>query len=108
MTKFKFYDAYDFEDGYAVVQNANRRYGVIDKKFNEFIPYEYQEIFQKEGFSVKLNGKWGFIDINRKIIHPCVYDERIWFDNGFAFVQKDGVLGCLDMEGRSTFDYLNK
>lgn len=108
MTKFKFYDAYDFEDGYAVVQNANRRYGVIDKKFNEFIPYEYQEIFQKEGFSVKLNGKWGFIDINRKIIHPCVYDKRIWFDNGFALVQKDGVLGCLDMEGRSTFDYLNK
>lgn len=108
ITKFEFYDAYDFEDGYAIVQNANRKYGVVDTSFNEFIPYEYQEIFQHEGFSVKSNGKWGFMDLNRKIIHPCVYDNRILFKEGFAFVRKDGVLGCLDMEGRSTFDYLKK
>ena len=108
MTKFIFHDYCDFENGYAVVQNANRRYGVVDKNFNEFIPYEYQDIFQEEGFSVKSNGKWGFLDRNKKLIHPCVYDNEIYFNQGLAFVRKNGVLGCLDMEGRSTFDYLNK
>lgn len=108
MTKFKFYDAYCFENGYAIVQDANRKYGVIDRNFNNFIPYAYQEIDQNKGFPVQLNDKWGFIDINKNLIHPCVYDNKIRFDQGLAYVWKKGVLGCLDIEGRSTFDYLNK
>ena len=37
-----------------------------------------------------------------------IYDDWIFFNEGIAFVWKNGVIGCLDMEGRSTFDYLNK
>ena len=106
ITKFEFPDANTFEDGYAVVQNANRKYGVVDTSFNELIPFEYQDIIYNEGFTVKKNGKWGYVNKNKKVVHPCIYDDWIFFNEGIAFVWKNGVLGCVDKEGRSSFDYL--
>lgn len=66
--------------------------------------------------SVRINGKWGFIDRETsKFVVPCEYEEVSNYCEGFAVVKKDGRYGVVNTDGElitpcvfdKIFDYKN-
>ena len=64
------YETVMYVDNYTVITTRNGKFGVIDMNCNILIPFEYDYIdCLKNGFRyVKKGDKYGFIDINNKIL----------------------------------------
>ena len=74
--------------------------------FEEFIAPQYEDagIFS-EGFApVKMDGKWGFIDLENELIIPYEYDYASYFSEGYAVVGKHGTRTYMNWE----WDYVNE
>ena len=50
--------------------------------------------------SVKVNGKWGYINTEGQIVIPCIYDNVEPFKNGVAVVCKDNLWGVINSSGK--------
>lgn len=61
--------------------------------------YEKAHAFHEELASVKLNGKWGFINNKGLIKICCKYDFAFSFWKGFASVQLNKKDGYVNREG---------
>jgi hypothetical protein len=84
--------AQGFFNGFAAVA-INDKWGLIDRFGKEVIPLKYEETLSgfSEGMAaVKLNDKWGFVDSTGKEVIPPQYDDVRDFENGKAWVKKDG------------------
>lgn len=87
-----------FHKGLATVTNDKNLKGIIDKKGNTIVPFEYESI---GGFSngyayVSKNNKSGFIDRNGKLVVPMIYDQCRTFDNGFSIIRNGYAYGIMD------------
>ena len=105
---FKFFFANPFSDEMCRVEDKNYLYGYVNKYGSEIIPCKYQDAAQffHDGFaSVKMDNQWGIVNNKGRLIVPCIYDWCGAFQDGLAFVKKNGLSGCVDKEGRSSFDY---
>ena len=47
----------------------------------------------------ELNGKWGFVDVNRDVVIPLQYDSVVSFQLGIAAVNLNGKLGVIRQDG---------
>ena len=47
----------------------------------------------------ELNGKWGFVDAQKKVVVPLQYDSVVSFSLGLAAVNLNGKLGVLRQAG---------
>ena len=54
---------------------------------------------------VRTGEQWDYIDKSGKIVIPLEYDDVSNFNDGHAFVKKDGRLGLIDSLGNITHDY---
>lgn len=83
------------------VQKSEPRYGVIDDKANEIIPFEYEALgaIVGERIAVRKNGLWGFIDKSGAIVIGCAFNEVRPFSEGLAAVRKGNKWGFIDEEG---------
>lgn len=110
---FKFFFANGFSDEMCRVEDKHYLYGYVlygyvNKYGSEIIPCKYHDAAQFfcDGFaSVKMDNQWGIVNNKGKLIVPCIYDWCGAFQDGLAFVKKNGLSGCVDKEGRSSFDY---
>lgn len=105
---FKFFSADGFSDEMCRVKDKNYLYGYVNKYGSEIIPCKYHDAAQffYDGFaSVKMGNQWGIVNNKGRLIVPCIYDWCGEFQEGLAFVKKNGLSGCVDKEGRSSFDY---
>ena len=50
--------------------------------------------------AVEINGLWGFVDNQGKVVIEPVYEDALSFSNGFAAVKKDGLWGYINLEGK--------
>jgi len=69
--------------------------GLAQKKLPEpdLIPYHNK------------NDKWGFADVNKKIVIPCIYDRVEFFDGEYAIVSTTNWLkGLIDKKGNKILD----
>ena len=60
---------------------------------NIVIPLEYDTVqpFSEGWAGAELNGKWGFIDKDNKVVIPFIYEWVLTYENGLAAVRtKDG------------------
>ena len=95
-----------FSGNYAIIEGKNSKYGVIDKKGNLVIPFEYEDLSNlSEDFVIyKENGKYGFIDIkNHKKSEP-VFDKTSKFKEAACAVQKNGVWGFINKKGEMVIE----
>lgn len=61
---------------------------------------ENKQIFEKQVYAIKENGKWGFLNKNNEIIIKPEYDFVTEFNEyGFAGIKKDGKWGCVSING---------
>ena len=104
---FKFFEAYGFQDEMCIVRDSNYFYGYVNNNGDEITPCKYQDAhYFNNGFAdVQFHDKWGVVNKQGKLVIPCIYDSIGKVVDGLAFVRKNGVLGCIDMGGRSSFDY---
>ena len=113
----KYMMVYDFVDQRALVQANDGKYGAIDMKGNEIIPVVYTDLenlipvnrgqefsidtnISKPLYRARLNGKWGIIDWNNRIIIPFEYDRISEEFTGERFiVARDGLRGLANKHG---------
>lgn len=65
---------------------------LVAQKMPELIPY-------------RKGKKWGFCDLQKKIIIPCEYDEVLLFSDDVAFVKIGKKWGAIDPTGRKILDF---
>ena len=72
--------------------------------------YDFVHDFFDGLASVKLNGKWGFIDKTGKEIVPCKYDWVGSFSELLTMVKLNGQWGYIDKTGKEIcpikYDYV--
>lgn len=87
----------DIYDNYIEIYNETEiRY--FDKNGNEL---KNTEVYPNNKMYLKQeNGKYGFVDINNKLVVDYKYDYATEFNEfGFASVKKDGKWGAIDEQG---------
>lgn len=109
---FQYKNASSFREGLAGVSISGTKYGYVNKHGNILIPMLYDKIGSFcEGLAmVKVNGKYGYIDIFGKSVIQSSFDEATDFFYSHASVGKlgrDGVLyfGIIDINGKMIIDY---
>ena len=61
--------------------------------------YDFARPFSDGLAKVRLNGKFGFIDRQNRMVIPPIYDEALSFADGTAQVKSDGKWGFIDKNG---------
>ena len=102
---------YELRGRYLVVKN-NGKYGIYDTiEGKEVISCKYEDgslEFKNSGdiVPVKINGKFGFIDINDRIILEPKYERAGVFSDGLAAVSLNGKWGYVNLKGEQVIPYI--
>ncbi|MCX6253689.1 MAG: WG repeat-containing protein [Bacteroidia bacterium] len=110
-------DALSFSEGLAIVKKEDK-YGFVDINGKEVTPFIYDEPeisimmkrirliqiipafrFSELGAWVTKDGKYGFMDVNGKLLIPIIYDDANSFSEDRAKVKKDNKYGYVDLNG---------
>lgn len=105
LTPLKYDFAMRFFEGYATVFREGRWYFLNNR--GEELPVVYNGTVDFDNVSalvsgfciVKLKGKKGFIDKNRKLVVPIIYDDAGLYYNGRVDVKLNGKWGVIDESG---------
>lgn len=67
--------------------------------------YEGADVFRGDGYAaVKIDGKWGFVDVDGNVVIEPQYEEARSFSNGYAAVRYAGEWGYIDSNGNVVID----
>ena len=98
----KYEGAYNFSEGLAAVK-FNGKWGFIDSKGKEAIPFGYEGAKYFEGgyAAAKQNGNWGVINKENKTILAFMYDDIVWIkdDANDIRVKKGNKYFHVDRQG---------
>lgn len=89
--------------GDAIIMRYDGKYGVVNSKGIERIPFEYDNVvFFGGALIVKLKNKFGVIDINKKIIIPIIYDDITpgQYEN-FLWLREKKLWGIVNLNGNT-------
>lgn len=91
-------------DNRILVCRMDGKYGILNKKGNEVIPVEYDDLdyYSEKMIIASKNGKIGIITIKQKIVVPFMYD-KIYYDKVLK-VQKDGLYGVITTTNEMILD----
>lgn len=97
-----------FSDGYALVEktdadNNQLQYFFIDNKGTRYLPFpsDYLSPSVHDGLIIAIdNGKYGYFDVNGRIVIPCIYDYAEEFKDGIAKVELNGKWGLINTKGK--------
>lgn len=79
-------------------------YGIIDSNENIILPFDYNHIEKSiYGFTVKRNGKIGFIDKQGEELLPCIFSSLKDAGKGWLQYEKEGLKGLFDINTRAKF-----
>ncbi len=91
--------ATSFTGGMAKVQKGDK-YTLIGTKGQQITDwFDRIYFFSDERAVVMKDGKWGYIDVNGRIVIPLIYDKAYAFSNGKAMAIKDGKIFIIDHNG---------
>lgn len=96
-----------FLNGYATVKKDGK-WGMIDQKGKVILPFTYQEVgIQQEGLIlVKVNNKYGFVNLKNEVVIEPIYNYALEFSNGLAGVVNDkGASGYINTSGEIVIDF---
>lgn len=103
----KYFYAFRFHDGLALVSVGGTTHGYINKTGKEVIPCQFTDAVDfSEGLaSVRKtpNSKRGYIDVKGKMVIPAIYDETGSFIHGVAVVTTAGKQNVINKSGREAF-----
>jgi len=96
-----------FNDGLAWARNENKKIGYINHNGEWIITPMYNEGQEYDSLSglamVKINNKWGYVDINGKLSFFGETEKTYSFSEGLAIGRKDDKVGFLNNKGQWVF-----
>lgn len=100
-----FRDCEDFLNNYALVQDDNNLYGLIDRNCNFVIRpmyYRLDHVASNGLMACKAiyDGKWGYINTSNKKVIDYQFDEAKGFVDGVAAVKVGDSWGLIDANGK--------
>lgn len=99
------------------IVGQNGKYGLMDNNFKELYPTEYDckiledgkisfsDLFASDRVRLVKDGKYGFGNLEGKIIVNCIWDSLSLYDNGnsnYMQVALDNKIGAMTQDGRIT------
>ncbi|MCG8576026.1 MAG: WG repeat-containing protein [Flavobacteriales bacterium] len=98
--KAQFTDAYDFENGRAIVAK-NDYYGLIDRFGTTFMAFKYEDLrpYREDIYKAKLRGNWGLVNLQGDTLAPFYYDYIGNMYNERALVERGGEFNYIDAKG---------
>jgi len=85
-------EPFDFEEGFAVVKKDGKL-GVLNTKGNILLEINYVDITKEEkGFIVNKNYRFGFIDLQGKIVVPIIFDKIKIKDDYLTAIINDKII----------------
>ncbi len=121
-SKGSYFKTIDDNLSIAIVQNENKKYGVISSTGEIILPFEYDEIvdFSEGLFTIKkfdvnpkqyydnnwnmvTSGKYGFVDMDGNVIIEPQYDDVTPFNNSTALVLLDDKISIIDKTGKNLY-----
>ena len=103
------YDDISYECDGMIEYAIGGKYGFLNTQGEIVMQPTYNSIFRYPNgyYSVRkrINSsvKYGLLDSEGTIVVPCIYDNAIALYNGIAIVEKDGMLGLVDLYGNAYF-----
>ncbi len=99
--KAQYTDAYDFEDGLAIV-SKNDYYGLIDPFGTTYMAFKYDDLrrYSRNVFKAKLRDNWGLVSLKGDTIVPFLYDYIGEMIDGRAIVERGGEFNYIDSSGK--------
>lgn len=82
---------------------VDKKVGLVNPTGEIVIDVKYDRMWEvdKDGIAAAMmDGKWGYIDMNDKVLVPFVYDEVRSFQNGLGKVKRNNLYGFVDTSGR--------
>ena len=91
-----------FSGNYAIVQNKNLKYGVIDKTGNLVVDFEYDclDNLHDNFVTYKENEKYGYINIIKNQKSEPIYDKIKIFKEGMAAISINNKWGFINKYGK--------
>ena len=107
----KFYDASDFSEGVAFVEELSSDYsskwtGFIDTNGNKLVQcnYTFEKGFQEGMCVLSKDEKYSYLNKSFQLIAPFEFDLAESFSEGLALVKIGDKWGYIDRQGRNTFN----
>lgn len=101
---------YCFHDGLCAMYDGNKKYGIIDKSGKWVVAPEYDKICRETGsttlFVLKKDDRYGFADIQGKIISPCLYEDVAVTEDGVFVFLDDHTQHKMNEDGTLTKDFV--
>ena len=91
----------EFVGMYAKVSKANK-FGLIDRFGKPVIPFSYSKLGGVSSLiSFEKAGKWGYIDLQNKVLVPPMYEAAESFKSGLGVVQLLTLKGAINAKGET-------
>ena len=86
LLKFIFRNTFKREE-----KRENERSGTQERPIEEYEALKEFKVNEKIFFCAKIYEKWGVVDLNAKILLPCIYHDIVYFENGILGILKGQV-----------------
>lgn len=88
---------------------SEEKYAAFQKEFPDY-PFMQElsvdiDLFQMKLYPVVLNGKYGYMNAQGKLIVPAIYNEVAPFQDGLAVVSKEELFGIIDKKNQVVVDF---
>jgi hypothetical protein len=94
-----------YKQGLARIEDNGKK-GVADKEGKIIVPVIYENVLVELGdFPVKLDGKWGKLDLKGKEIYPPEYTNTRDIRENVRMVFKNGKWGGIDKSGKEVISF---
>lgn len=100
------------DKSYAIVEDINKKYGIINKEGELKLKIIYDEIgtFFNGFAKIEVNGKYGFINEDFEVVLKPIFDEVQQFVYETSIVRQGDKYGCIDknmdLKIKPTFDMI--
>ena len=103
-------EVYHFDKSdYTFFLDKNDKYGLLNKSFKEIIlaKYNHTSSYNNGLFIVELDGKWGAVDKDDKIMIPFDYESLQYLDDsGYLQADKKSGEGFIDKTGKELIPFI--
>ncbi|MFN8577595.1 MAG: WG repeat-containing protein [Candidatus Sericytochromatia bacterium] len=104
ISKNNFYSLSDFNKDVSVARDYNNNLLIIDKNANIIKKFNYEETpnnswektFKEGLLGLRINSRYGFVDINGNLVIPDMYEDVKDFSDGLAGVKTPNKWGFID------------